>query len=83
MDNGAKSMTVVKVIELIGSSTANWEDAVKTALAEAAKTVDNIKEIYVKNIKAKVEDNQIVEYRATVRISFVVDPDRKKRLASA
>ena len=69
-------MTVVKVIELIGSSTTSWEDAVKTALSEAALTVQNIKEIYVKNIKAKVEDNQIVEYRATVRISFVVE--RKK-----
>lgn len=71
-------MTVVKVIELIGSSKNNWEDAVKTALAEAAKTLDNIKEVYVKNIKAKVENNQIVEYRATVRISFVVDTNRKK-----
>lgn len=71
-------MTVVKVIELIGSSNNNWEDAVKTALAEAAKTLDNIKEVYVKNIKAKVENNQIVEYRATVRISFIVDPNRKK-----
>ena len=36
-------MTVVKVIELIGSSTVNWEDAAKNALAEAAKTVENIK----------------------------------------
>ena len=69
-------MTVVKVIELIGSSTTSWEDAVKSALSEAALTVQNIKEIYVKNIKAKVEDNQIVEYRATVRLSFVVE--RKK-----
>ena len=69
-------MTVVKVIELIGSSTTSWEDAVKSALSEAALTVQNIKEIYVKNIKAKVEDNQIVEYRATVRLSFIVE--RKK-----
>jgi dodecin len=41
-------MTVVKVIELIGSSTTSWEDAVKSALSEAALTVQNIKEIYVK-----------------------------------
>jgi dodecin len=69
-------MTVVKVIELIGSSTTDWDDAVKNALAEAAETIDNIKEIYVKNCKAKVEDNKIVEYRATVKVSFVVE--RKK-----
>ena len=71
-------MTVVKVIELIGSSKNNWEDAVKSAVSEAAKTIDNIKEVYVKTIKAKVENDQIAEYRATVKISFVVDPNRKK-----
>jgi len=67
-----KNMTVVKIIELIGSSPNNWEDAVKTALAEAVKTVDNIKSIYVKSCKAKVENNKIVEYRAVVKIAFVV-----------
>ena len=65
-------MTVVKVIELIGSSTKDWEDAAKNALAEAALTIKNIKSIYVKSFKAKVENNKIVEYRALVKIAFVV-----------
>ena len=65
-------MTVVKVIELIGSSTKDWEDAAKNALAEAALTIKNIKSIYVKSFKAKVEKNKIVEYRALVKIAFVV-----------
>jgi dodecin len=65
-------MSVVKIIEVIGSSPNNWEDAVKTALAEAAKTVENIKSIYVKSCKAKVENNKIVEYRAVIKIAFVV-----------
>jgi flavin-binding protein dodecin len=65
-------MTVVKVIELIGSSTKDWEDAAKNALAEAALTIKNIKSIYVKSFKAKVANNKIVEYRALVKIAFVV-----------
>jgi len=65
-------MAVVKIIELIGSSATNWEDAVKNALADAAKTVDNIKSVYVKRCNAKVENNKIVEYRANVKIAFVV-----------
>ena len=32
-------MAVVKIVELIGSSTKGWEDATKNALAEAAKTI--------------------------------------------
>jgi len=65
-------MAVVKIIELIGSSPTSWEDAVKNALADATKTVDNIKSVYVKRCNAKVENNKIVEYRANVKIAFVV-----------
>jgi len=66
-------MTVVKIIEVIGTSPNDWEDAVKNALAEAAKTVKNIKSVYVKSCKAKVENNKIVEYKAVVKIAFVVE----------
>jgi flavin-binding protein dodecin len=66
-------MTVVKIIELIGASPNGWEDAAKNALAQAAKTVKNIKSVYVKTCKATVENNQIVEYRAVVKIAFVVE----------
>lgn len=66
-------MTVVKIIELIGSSPNGWEDAAKNALAQAAKTVKNIKSMYVKTCKATVENNQIKEYRAVVKIAFVIE----------
>jgi len=69
-------MTVVKIIELIGSSPKDWEDAVKVALAEAAKTVDNIKSIYVKSCKATEENGKIIEYRALVKVAFVVQREK-------
>jgi dodecin len=69
-------MTVVKIIELIGSSPNNWEEAVKNALAEAALTLKNIKSIYVKSCKAKVANNKIVEYRTNVKIAFVVEREK-------
>ena len=65
-------MTVAKVVELIGSSPKSWEDATKNAIAEATKTVRGIKSVYVKRCTAKVEKNKIVEYRANVKIAFVV-----------
>jgi flavin-binding protein dodecin len=69
-------MAVVKIVELIGSSPKGWEYATKNALAEAAKTIKNIKSVYVKRCNAKVEDNKIVEYRAIVKNRFYC---RKKR----
>ncbi len=69
-------MAVVKIIELIGSSPKNWEEAVKNALAEAALTIKNIKSIYVKSCKARIENNKIVEYRALVKIAFVLQKEK-------
>ena len=70
---GVKWLAVVKIVELIGSSPDGWEDATKNALVETAKTIQNIKSIYVKRCNAKVENNRIVEYRAVVKIAFVVE----------
>ena len=69
-------MAIVKIIELIGSSPNNWEEDAKNALAEAALTIKNIKSIYVKSCKAKVENNKNVEYRAVVKIAFIVQREK-------
>lgn len=65
-------MPVVKIVELIGSSPESWEEAVENAVKEAAKTIKNIRGVHVKRCTAKVEDNKIVEYRADVKVAFVV-----------
>ncbi|MCX6655109.1 MAG: dodecin family protein [Candidatus Bathyarchaeota archaeon] len=46
-------MTVVKIVELIGSSPKSWEEAAINAVKEAAKTVRNIKGVDVKRFTAK------------------------------
>lgn len=65
-------MAVVKVIEVLAESEKSWEDATQKALDEASKTIKNIESIYVKEMQAIVEDNQIVSYRVNTKISFVV-----------
>lgn len=64
--------SIVKVVEVIGQSPNSWDDAVKSCLEEVSKTVDGIKEIWVSGMKAVVEDNRIVEFRLTAKVSFVV-----------
>jgi len=66
-------MAVVKIVELVGSSPKGWKEATENALEEAAKTIKNIKSIHVKRCTAKVEKNKIAEYRAVVKIAFVVE----------
>jgi flavin-binding protein dodecin len=69
--------TVIKVLELVGESQTDWTDAVRGAVAEAAKTVDNITGVEVSNWTADVRDGRLHDYKATVRIAFAVDPNRR------
>ncbi|WP_145723429.1 dodecin family protein [Mesorhizobium tianshanense] len=39
----------------------------------AAKTVRNIKSIYIENFEATVDQDQIKSYRINARISFLLD----------
>lgn len=69
-------MPVVKVIELVGCSSKGLQDAVENAVKETAKTIRNLKGVDVLGWTAKIEGNKIVEYRANVKISFLVEETR-------
>ncbi len=69
-------MAVIKVIELVGISPTSWEDAAKNAVDEAADTLRDIRGLDVMNQTAIVKDGVITEFRANVKISFVVEEVR-------
>jgi flavin-binding protein dodecin len=66
-------MATLKIIELMGSSPNSWQEAAGNALTEATKTVKNITGLELLNTNAKVKDGKIIEYRAQVKIAFIVD----------
>lgn len=65
-------MSVVKVIELVGESKSGWEDAVKNAVFDASKTVDNITGVEIYNMTANIDDGKITEYKVNVKVAFGV-----------
>ena len=64
-------MAVVKIIELVGSSTTSSDDAVKAALKDAQQTLRNIKAVDV--VSTGLRGDNLDEWRAYVRISFLVE----------
>jgi dodecin len=64
---------VVKVIEVLAESEKSWEDAAREAVERAAKTVKNIRSIYIENFEAKVEGKKIVRFRVNAKISFLME----------
>jgi flavin-binding protein dodecin len=67
-----ETMAIHKVIEVLSESEKSWEDAAQRAVADAGKTIDNIKSIWIKNFEAVVKANKIVEYRINANITFEV-----------
>ncbi len=64
-------MSVVKIIELVGSSKTSSDDAVQQALAEARQTLRNIKAVDV--VSTGLRGDELDEWRAHVRIAFVIE----------
>ena len=64
-------MAVVKIIELVGSSTSSSDDAVQQALTEARKTLRNIKAVDV--VSTGLRGASLDEWRAHVRVAFLVE----------
>lgn len=66
-------MSIVKIIEVIATSDQGFDEAVQNAVDEASKTVANIESVYVKEMKANVENNQVVSYGVNAKVSFRVN----------
>jgi hypothetical protein len=64
---------VVKIIELVGVSSKSYEDAIAQAVERTSKTVKNITGVDVLGQSAKVADGKVVEYRANLKVAFVVE----------
>lgn len=65
--------TVAKVIEITASSKKSFEDAIRHGITRAGKTVKGIKGAWVAEQKVMVEKNEVVEWRVTMKVSFVLE----------
>ena len=65
-------MAVLKVIEILANSDKSWEDAARQAVKHASETVKNIKSVYVKDQSATIKNNEIAQFRVTLKVTFEV-----------
>lgn len=59
-----------KIIELVGTSKASWEEAAKNAVETASKSLKDLRIAEVNQMDLKVENGKVVAYRARVKVSF-------------
>ena len=65
--------SIVKVLEVIAQSDKSFDDAAQQAVREAAKSVREIKSIWIENFSGVVQGDRIVEYRVNAKLSFLVE----------
>ncbi len=64
--------TIIKVIEVIAQSDKGFDDAVRNAVTETAKTVNDIRSVWISNLECVVDGATITQFRANAKISFLV-----------
>jgi flavin-binding protein dodecin len=69
---------VYKYIDIVGTSNTNIADAINNAFREASRTVKNIKWGEMGRVTFRVEEGEMIEYQAEVRIGFEVQRDTER-----
>jgi flavin-binding protein dodecin len=64
---------VYKHIELTGSSAKSSDDAIRNALAKAAKTIHNIRWFQVVETRGHVDGGAIAHWQVTIKVGFSLD----------
>ena len=67
------SNSVYKVIQIVGSSDKSWEDAARSAVETASKSLKDLRVAEIDKLDMKIENGKVTAYRAKVSLSFKYD----------
>jgi flavin-binding protein dodecin len=62
-----------KVIELVGTSSVSFAEAVRAAVEEAAKTVRNMAWFEVVQQRGRIADGKVAEFQVTIKVGFKLE----------
>ncbi len=66
-------MSVYKIIELVGTSQDSWEDAARSALLAASKSLKDLRVAEVTKLDVALDETgKITRFRAKLDVSFKV-----------
>jgi flavin-binding protein dodecin len=64
---------VYKLIDLTGTSSTSIEDAVQTAIAQAARTVRNMSWFEITETRGAIKNDKVSEWQVTLRVGFRIE----------
>ncbi|MBN2468686.1 MAG: dodecin domain-containing protein [Deltaproteobacteria bacterium] len=64
-----------KIVELVGTSVTSWEDAAKSAVEAAGKSLKDLRVAEVVKLDMTVEGGKVINFRTRVYLSFKYHPE--------
>ncbi|WP_375055343.1 dodecin [Zobellella sp. DQSA1] len=64
---------VYKLIEVAGSSTTGYDDAIRKAVSKAGESLDHLDWFEVKEMRGHIIDGQIAHFQVVLKIGFRLD----------
>jgi hypothetical protein len=66
-------MSVARVTEIKSSSAKSFDDAIRTGVARANKTLKNVKSAWIQNQEVLLDGKgKVAEYRVQMKVTFVL-----------
>ncbi len=69
-DTKKENHAVYRVTEVIGTSSQSWEDAARSAVETASKTLRDLRIAEVTKLDVRVEDGKVTQFRTRLSLSF-------------
>ena len=67
-------MSIARVTEIKASSKKSFDDAIKSGLARAEKTLTKVRSAWIENQEVLLDDKgQISEYRVQMKVTFILE----------
>jgi flavin-binding protein dodecin len=67
-------MSIARVTEIKASSKKSFDDAIKSGLARAGKTLTKLKSAWIENQEVLLDDKgQISDYRVQMKVTFILE----------
>jgi flavin-binding protein dodecin len=64
---------VYKKLELTGSSTTGIDDAIRSAIARASKTLHNLRWFEVVEVRGGIDAGKVANWQVTIKVGFTLD----------
>lgn len=64
---------VYKALELTGTSTKSSDDAIRTAISRASKSLRNIKWFQVIETRGGITSGKVAHWQVTIKVGFTLE----------